>query len=307
MVRRAWVLIKHFFKSYQYHHGPQHAAAISYYVLFSLAPLALLTLSIIGVVLTDQARADVVDEVLDAVPLSQTEGRDAVEDAVSGAGRIGGPLAAVGLVFTLWTASSMFAAIRRSLNVIWDVSEPRPWFQGKLVDFAQIGLLLLVLVASLVATGVLRVVREVSADAFGPLAGKNPLWEIPPVVLPGALSFLTFLLIYRIVPEVRPQWRHCLAGAVVATLLFEALKNTFALYVANFSNYDVVYGSLAGVLLFLFFVHLAASILLAGAEVTRISERLRAGEFNAELFPQGPGTPLTTQAVRAVKGLFVRQ
>jgi membrane protein len=307
MLRRSWVLTKHVFKSYQRDHAPQHAAAISYYVLFSLAPLAIVAVSVAGFVLTDQMRTDLVNTILDAIPLSETDGRSAVEDAIESVRRVGGPAAVVGLLAMLWTASSMFAAIRRALNVVWDIAEPRPWFQGKLIDFAQIGMLSVVMLSSLVATLILRGVREASAGAFGPLAADNPLWELPPIVVPAVLSFCTFVLIYRVVPETHPHWRDIVPGALVGTVLFEALKNLFALYVANFNSYDVVYGSLAGVLLFLLFVHLAASILLVGAEVARVAERYHAGELDPEIYPTGPQTPIAVQALRAFRGLFVRQ
>ncbi|TAK57797.1 MAG: YihY/virulence factor BrkB family protein, partial [Dehalococcoidia bacterium] len=135
----------------------------------------------------------------------------------------------------------------------------------------------------------------------------SPLWEIPSVLLPAVLTFVTFALLYRIVPAARPRWRDALPGAFVATLLFEALKNGFAFYVANFNNFDVVYGSLAGVLLFLFFTYLSSAILLIGAELARTFLAYHSGVLRDELYPPQPLPPVTTRAFRAVKGLFVRQ
>lgn len=308
MVGRAWIFTKQTWISFSRHSCPQLAAAISYYALFSIIPAAILGVSVLGLFLAnDDLRKDVIQAVLDTIPLTEDEGRDAVEQAVDSVQSTSVPVAVLGLVATLWTASSMFGSIRRSLDIVWDVEEHRPWAQGKVVDLVQIGLLGSIMLSSLALTGVLRAAREVSGDYFGPLAGENPLWEIPPFILPAVLSFVTFTLLYRIVPASHPAMRDVIPGALIATLLFEALKNSFAFYVANFNNYDVVYGSLAGVLLFLFFTYLSSSILLMGAEVTRTFRRYHNGELDELLYPVTPQPSVMEQTLRAVKGLFVRQ
>jgi membrane protein len=307
-MRRIWIIIKHVYLGFGRDDCLQLAAAISYYVLFSMVPLAIFTISILGFVLnSDSIRDDVVNRVLDTVPLTQTDGRAAVEHALDNVKRVSGPVAALGLLATLWTASAVFASIRKSLNRVWGISEHRPYAQQKLIDLLQVGVLATMLLASLVLTGVLRAIRSLNPVSAGPLAYRSPVWEIPPLLLPGVISFATFLLLYRIIPAARPRWRDVIPGALVATLLFEALKNSFAFYVANFNNFDVVYGSLAGLLLFLFFTYLSANILMIGAEISRTLQRYHVGELNAEIYPIGPQTPVTTRAFRAVKGLFVRQ
>lgn len=306
MLRKLWVITKRTFLGYTGDNCSQLAAAISYYVLFSIAPLTIFTVSVFGVVLTAGGREQVVNRVLDIVPLTQTEGRTSVEDAINSIKSVGIVAAAVSLAFLLWTASSVFGSIRRSLNVIWRAEEHRPFAQAKLIDAVQVVVLGSILLASLVLTGVLRWVRAVSAAHVGPLAGSNPLWEVPPVVLPGTLTCVVFLLLYRVVPAVRPRWRDIIPGALLATVLFEALKNSFALYVAYFNNFDVVYGSLAGILLFLLYTFLSANILLIGAELSRTLMRYHARDFDPEIFPTQPMPPVTTRAFRAFKALFVR-
>ncbi len=275
MIRRAWVISKHTFAGFTRDDCPQLAAAISYYLLFSIVPLIILAVSVIGL-LPEQhnVRNDIIDRVLEVVPLDQTAGRSALDKALNNVNSVSGPIAALSLIATLWTASSVFASIRKAFNRVWAISEHRPFAQQKLVDIAQVGVLGAILLSSLILTGVLRAIRELSPDSAGPLASHSPLWEIPSVLLPAVLTFVTFALLYRIVPAARPRWRDALPGALVATLLFEALKNSFAFYVANFNNFDVIYGSLAGVLLFLFFTYLSSAILLIGAELARTLPRV---------------------------------
>ncbi len=308
MGRRIWIIAKQTWLGYTQENGTQLAAAISYYVLFSILPMAILAVSVFGIIFTsDDARRSVVNYILDAVPLSQTDGRMAVQDAVDNVKRVSGPIAAFGLIGTLWTASAVFASIRKALNTIWGVDEHRPFAQAKLIDIMQVGVLGVILLSSIVLTGVLRAIRTLSADHVGPLAGSNPLWEVPPILLPAVLSFVTFLMLYRIVPAAHPRWRDVIPGAVLATLLFEALKNSFAFYVSNFNNFDVIYGSLAGALLFLFYTFLSSNILLIGAELSHTFSKYHAGELDGELYPVDPQPTVAVKALRAVKGLFVRQ
>jgi membrane protein len=308
VLRGAWVLTKQTFRGYARANSALYAAAIAYYILFSIVPIAILAFSVFGFVLRDESRRDeMVDYVLDQLPLTQTEGRQDVADLLDSVQSASGAIAVVGIVVALWTASSVFSAVRRALNNVWRTDEQRPFAQGKLVDFLQIGLLSALLIVSMVATGFVRAVRQASADQWGPIAGQSPLWEIPFVLIPAAVTFLTFTMLYHVVPATRPSLRDVLPGAIVATLLFEALKNSFAIYVANFNNYDVVYGSVAGIALFLFYMYLSSVVLLFGAEVAHTSERFHRGEFEEEIHPTVPGESISEQALRALKGLFVRQ
>src|SRR4029079_6381268 len=115
MGRRIWIIFKQTWLSYTRHNVPQLSAAISYYVLFSILPIAVLTVSVFGFFLSSaELRTDVVNRILDIVPLTQSDGRDAVLNAVNSVKRVSGPAAAIGLIGTIWTASSVFASIRKS-------------------------------------------------------------------------------------------------------------------------------------------------------------------------------------------------
>lgn len=250
----------------------QSAAAIAYYVLFSTIPLAIFLVSVFGFALdSSRIRNTVVDFVVENANLSEPDGRRQVEDALDTVRGAAAALTVVGVAGTLLTASSVFAATRKALNRVWGVRENRAFLKQKLVDLAQMGVLFLLLIASVLATGALRTLRQVtSRDLLAFLHQANPLWEVPTVLLPALLTFAAFSLVYRYVPAYRPRWRPVLAGAGLATVLFEVLKNTFALYVAHFNNFHLIYGSLAALLLFLFYVYLGANVLLLGAELSKL-------------------------------------
>jgi membrane protein len=307
MVRTIFILGKETWDGYVHHLGTLQAAAISYYVLFSLVPMLILLGGILGFVITDDARREEVqDNLIDALPLSRTEGRDSIENALDTLEDARGIALVVGLAGTLWSASAAFSAVRRSLNAVWGIYEHRPFVLSKLVDFMQLGMLGLLLLASAAITAIIHAVHDYSSELFGFLS-ESLLWEIPTAVVSPTMSFVAFTLLYRYVPASHPKWRDAMIGAAPAALAFVILTNLFAFYVANFNNFAALYGALAGIFLFLLFTNLTANILLIGAELSRTFDRFFAGELESKIHPPEPQGTLMQQAVRAVKGIFVKQ
>lgn len=309
MQRRVWLIVKHTWSGYNRDNCNQLAAAIAYYVLFSIVPLAIVAVFVFGLVLRDASlKQDVVDSIVNTLSLNDTSGRSAVDSAITGLQTGGGIAAFAGVVGALWTSSAVFGSIRRALNAVWGAYERRPYAQAKLVDFSQIGGLGLLFIASITMTGFVRVVRDASLRYGGPIANHNAVWEIPAIILPAMLTFVALFALYVLVPTARPRARDAWIGAAVAAVMFEIVKNTFAFYVSHFNSFNVVYGSLAGVFLLLFSTFLASNMLLIGAEITRAVGEMRDGAYDAELQPHPhAGPPVTERALRIVKGLFVRQ
>jgi membrane protein len=286
----------------------QMAAGISYYVLFSIIPLAIFAVSIFGFVVTDPGlRERITNGLVDNLPLEKGvggSGENLVADTLSGVSRVSAALSVFGLAAFAWSASTMFGAVRRSLNVVWGVDVHRPFVQQKLVDFSMLVGLGLILLLSLGATGLLQSARAVSASFLGPLSESTTFfWLAVSIALPAVFSFLAFLAAYRLVPNAPVRVRDVWPGALLATVLFETLKNGFAFYIQHFSNYDVVYGSLGAIMIFLLWTYLAANILLLGASVAVEYPRVQRGEYGAG----GPGEPFRRRALRFLRGVVFRE
>ena len=308
MRTRLWLLTRRTFWKYSADNCSQLAAAISYYVLFSLVPLAIFLASVFGIVMRDDdLETKVIDRVTDAIAFDEENGREFVSNTVHGVTRASGALGAVAIAAGAWSGAAVSGAIRRSLNIVWNTDTKRPFVQQKLVDLSMVLGLGLLLGASGAATIALRTIREVSDDLLGPLSRETGLfWEVVPFLVPGVLSFVTFLLIYRYVPNVRHRFADVWPGALLAALLFEGMKNGFAIYVAHFRAYDAIYGVLGGVLLFLTWTYLSASILLLGGEVASLYPRLVSGELEREA-QAAPADPRSRYEKTRdfVRGLFV--
>ncbi|HET8872196.1 MAG TPA: YihY/virulence factor BrkB family protein [Gaiellaceae bacterium] len=277
---------------------PQQAAGIAYRVLFSIAPLAIVLVSIFGLVLRDDSvREDVVNTIVDALPVSAA-GRHDVEDAITA---IATPASAAGLLSLLvfaWAASGMMTAIRQGLERALAVTESRPPARGKLVDLLLIvGAAILVLVtAGITLLG--NLVQKTSGklgDLVGVGAGTLASGLVHTALF--ALSIVVVLLLYRFVPARGLRFRDGLVGAIVTALLLRLIALASAWIYERTSRLSVVYGSLTSALVFLYSMYLYSSALLLGAEVAAAWSRLQ---------PSG-GEPILTQLKRGLLGLFVRQ
>lgn len=277
---------------------PQYAAAIAYRVLFSLFPLTIALVSIFGLVLQDdELRQRVIDELLDILPVSGDAQGD-VQRSIEG---IASPLSALGLislVALLWGASGMMTSIRIGLEAALKVERGRPAAHAKLVDFVVIvtaGLLVLLVVGlsaffAFFSRLVDRIFERLDIDTS--LSG-GIFRDLVQLVVIGAMV----LLLYRFVPNRRLNPRGALAGAVLTAAGTWGAAKILELVFADFSRYNLIYGSLAGVMTFLFFVYVVALILLLGAEFA----------YAWSQPPAPPGPPARTRLAGFFRGLFVHR
>ena len=310
LLRRVRILVFRSVKAYFDDSCSQRAAALSYYVLFSLFPLIIFSVGIIGLFLQDEAlQADIVDEIMANIPLSQDEGRSDVTDALQKvsqdrSGAIGG----IGLIGLAWSGSALFGVLRSSMNVMFHVRQPRPVLIQKLFDLGIVLSFTPFFVLSIAATSLLRIAQRTSEDI--PLLGDSAEalgfgWLVASFLLPVAISFVAFFLVYWLVPAQRLRPRHLVPGALLAAVLFEVVKIGFNVYLENFSNYDVVFGSLGAVVAFLFWVYLSANIMLLGAELASETPGVASGMYDQPTGPPGPKRSLKEKVFRLARSLVL--
>jgi membrane protein len=274
---------------------PQLAAGIAYRVLFSIAPLAIVLVSIFGLVLQDDSlREDVVNAVVDALPVTAAGKKD-VENAITAIATPASAAGLVSLIVFVWAATGMMAAIRQGLERAMGVTQSRPAARGKLVDLALIiGAAALVIVTVGVTLLGNFVARRIGT-AVGLGAGTVSAVLVHAAVF--ALSIVVVLLLYRFVPARGLRIRDGLVGAIVTAVLLLLISLASGWIYERTTNLSVVYGSLTAALVFLYSTYLYSSALLLGAEVAAAWSRPQTAN----------GEPALTQLKRAVLGLFVTQ
>lgn len=286
----------------------QMAAAISYYVLFSLFPLMIFLVGVMGLFLQNSdLQQEIIDGVLDLLPEQGDTGTSDVTDAVQDVAGVGSAAVGVfGLIGMAWSGSNMFGVIRRSINTAYDLEQQRPFVQQKLLDLAMVIGLGAFFLVSIAATTFLRTVRTFSSDlaVLGDAAERAGLaWDAASFLIPLGMSFVAFSVMYWIVPATTVKLREVWPGALVAALFFEVSKFGFTIYLANFSSYGAVYGSLGAVVAFLFWIYITAVILLFGAEVASEYPRVLRGDYPES--EKKPPIPLRQRLVKQLRSLFV--
>jgi membrane protein len=171
-------------------------------------------------------------------------------------------LTGLSIVFILVTAALVIATIEREINALWGIGLRRPMARRLLVYVlgATLGPVLVgasISVTTWIFTQSLAAVpMEVTLAGFAVKA------------LPLVLSTLALALLYAVVPNRRVPWRYAFGGAFAAALAFEGAKHGFAVYVKNVSTYELVYGTLAALPVFLIWIYVCWLIVLAGAAIT---------------------------------------
>lgn len=306
-VRLAWdrltQLVQQAVGSFFADNCPRIAAAISYYGLFSVFPLAILLVVGYRVLFDDDvAREQVTDFLLRNLPLEPGEGRQDLGSILRSVTESPGTFGLVGLVGLIFSASGLMGAIRYGLNQSFNLAEVRPPAQGKLLDILLVFSVGMVVGVSLTVSFAARVALAISAELREQLG--EPFALLPPLVLIGVqliplvLTFTVVCVLYKWLPPHEVRWRDVAVGAGVAALLNELAKNGFAFYLQNFADYSAIYGSLGTAIAFMFYVFLAANVFLLGAEVAAVWPAVRRGIYDVD-----DDRPWTQRALEALRGL----
>lgn len=252
------------------------AASLTYYAVLALFPALIAIFSLLGVFGQGPAATDAILGIVDEVAPGGTA--DVVRGPIEqfATSPAAGFALVSGLVVAIWSASGYVTAFSRAMNRIYEIEEGRPFWKLKP---AQLLVTIIALVLIVIAA-VILVVSGPVADAVGSTLGigetATTIWSIAkwPVLL--VVFALILAILYYATPNAKqPKFRWMSMGAFLALILLAIATAAFGFYVANFSNYDKTYGSLAGVIIFLLWLWIANNAILFGAEFDAELERGR--------------------------------
>ena len=253
-------------------YAPSMGAAISYYTIFSLAPLLVIVIAIAGALFgREAAQGQIVAQVSGLVG---REGAVAVESLLRAADQPGKGLVAglISVAVLLLGATTVFAELQSALDRIWHVPErEKPsgiWavLRARLLSFGLIlGLAFLLMVSLSVSAGL---------AAFGSwFGGLVPGWELMLQVLNIAISLaiitVLFAMIFKLMPTARIAWHDVWIGAAVTAVLFELGKLAIGLYLGK-SGVNESFAAAGSLVVLVAWVYYAAQIFLLGAEFTKV-------------------------------------
>lgn len=262
--------LKRLYEEYENDAVSDSAAALSYYFVFSLFPFLFFLATLTAYLPLGNSIDTMLDRMRTILPSQAMAVIDEHVRALVASPRPS--LLTFGLLITLYSASRGMDAVRKALNLAYDVKESRPFWRTELLAVGMTvgGALLVVLgITALVAGGYAGfwLARALGIGSEYVFVWTWLRWPITAAVimLAGALS-------YYVLPDVRQKFKYITPGSVVATLIWLGATWGFGQYVAHFGKFNVTYGSIGGVIVLMFWFYISGFIFLMGGEVNAILE-----------------------------------
>jgi membrane protein len=241
-------------------HVSNHAAAMTYYGIFSLFPLLLLFMSLAGLALqsNEAAREQIMAVVVGLLPQGQEQLKQVIASVIDAKGVAAG----LGILTLLWGALGWFQVIDNNVNQIWGVDKPRSFMKSKLFALAMVAAIGGVALASWVATaaiGLLAAFTDV-------IPGSVLVWQAAVSLVSVLTMAAAFFVLYRYTPRRQVEFADIWPAALVTALLWEATRRLLAFYLEK-NNMISGYGPIGAAMALLFWIYVASIIILLGAEL----------------------------------------
>jgi membrane protein len=295
-VGNALGLLKQTFREWLQDKAPQLGAALAYYTVFSLAPLILVLLAIIGVLFRDDP-AGAWDKITQQMSyFLDPSAMQVVQNIAQKASQPGKSTIAtvIGIALALFGASGVFGQLQDALNTIWGV-KAKPtrgiwgFLRARFLSFAMVAGICFLLLVSLAIEALLK---GFSRYVQSMLPGGIVIAVTVYLVFDFAIVVLLFAMIFKFLPDVKIQWRDVWIGAFMTAILFGIGKWLLGFYLGSGAA-GSAYGAASSLITLLLWVYYSSQILLFGAEFTQVYAA-RAGR---ELEPNEYAIRVATQQV----------
>jgi len=270
VVQRLWRFVRQVAWRFQEDRCQRVAGALSFTTVLSIVPLTAVTLAVLSLFPVFSAWMSVIQDFIysNFVPTAGEIVQKHLTQFASKAGR----LTAIGLLFLGVTSVMLMATIEQTFNDIWRVTRPRKLLHRFLAYWALLTLGPILIGASLTLTSKFFALPIFDALEHGFVRG------LLDIALPLAMEVGAAVLLYTVVPNVPVVWRDALVGSLFAAILLEIAKRLFAASMKYFTSYQILYGAIAALPIFLVWVYISWVIILLGAIVTAtLDERRAAG------------------------------
>lgn len=250
-----------------------HAASIAYYALLSFFPFLLLIFSLLGSITDDENdRLAVLTFVFRYFPTQL----DFVNQQLLAFRDTRVELSVAGALALIWASLGVFGAITSGVNEAWGVERQRSFWKHRMVSF-----LMLVAAGGVMILGLLLVVALEVAQAsfFGVMLARFGWLAVLQTLTADYLATVLLIvgvgLVYYFIPNAKIRFRDVWVGATLTGILWRLAFDGFSWYIGANTSMRMIHGSIAAVVVFLFWVYISAIILMYGVEFTAAYARLR--------------------------------
>ena len=256
--------IRYFFRKFNYSEINSKAAEMSFYLLLSIFPFLIFTISIIVYIPTFHLNKsiliikNVIPESAFNIILSIIN--SAIENKSLG-------FLIFSFIFTLWTSSRGIRSLIRWMNKSYKVQETRSFFKVCIISFIFTVSILVLIFSSII----LLIYGELIGYFIFNLIGLNSIfiyiWNILRYIVGVSTLIIILINLYKYTPNKNIKIKDVIPGAIIATLVWLIISFFYSYYTNNYSNYEVIYGSIGGIIVLMTWLYLSSWSILIGLEV----------------------------------------
>jgi len=265
-----WKLITQTVDEWQQDEAPRMGASLAYYALFSLAPLLVIVIFIVGFVYKGDTVGHIQRQIQSLI------GRDVattVALAIHNASTFGHGIIATIISFAVLSlgATGVFSELHTAMNKIWKVRRRQSGFivgvlKDKFVAFTMVLGIAFLLLTSMIISAVLSALTAYFSYL---LPGADFLWHIADLVVSFGVVTLLFALLFRYVPDEHVTWKDVWIGASATAILFDLGKFLIGFYIGE-TSIGSMFGAAGSVVVILAWVYYSSQLVFLGAELTPV-------------------------------------
>jgi membrane protein len=274
-----WQAMKKAAVDFNNDNGFKLAASLSYSMIFSIGPFLIVAISLAGIIWGQQAaEGRIYDQIKDLVGASSAaQVQELITNIQQSHHTVTGAI--IGGVILMIGATGVFTEIQGSINYMWCIlAKPKKgWLKflmNRLLSFSLIIVFGFISMVSLVINSLMDLLGDWLKKYFSHMTVY--FFYSVNIVLTLAVIILLFMIIFRILPDAVISWRDSFIGALFTGVLFMLGKLLIGLYLGH-SNYGVLYGAAASIIVILVWVYYSSIILYYGAEFTRAYAMVNGG------------------------------
>jgi len=253
------------------HDGIEHAGYLAFLGLLALFPFLVFVVALAGFLGEGQAGTHFIQLVLSELPPYMVK---ALEPRI--AEIISGPpqgLLTLAILGAIWTSSSAVEGYRTVLNRAYHVATPPAYIWRRLLSIAQILIFSFVVVMAMIVLVVLPIAWERIDTLFGRVATLDSGTGNAIAYISLAVIFTVISVAYYFLPNIRQSILSVIPGAALVTLLWTGAARLLSLYLSQFNQVNLIYGSLGGIIAALLFFYVSNVIFIYGAELNYLLKR----------------------------------
>jgi membrane protein len=267
----AWpALIKETISKWQSDEAPRMGASLAYYAVFSMAPLLVIVIAIIGFIYKGDTVGEIQHQMESLIGPAPAK---TIAEAIHNADTFGhgGIAAIISVIILMLGAAGVFSELHTTMNKIWKAA-PRKYsiivgiLREKLVSFAMVVGVAFLLLVSMIISAVLSAIIKYFSRL---VPSASPIWHLGDFAISLCVVSLLFAALFRYVPDAYVAWHDVWVGAIATALLFDLGKFGIGMYLGH-SGIGSTFGAAGSVVVILAWVYYSSQLVFLGAEFTYI-------------------------------------